>query len=276
MKLKCVRSCAKGFTEGKEYEVVGVIDISGESCFRVISTELVEDVKLYKVVPVPLKGVYWDFEIVHDLDIKIKPKTKEKENMSCVSGLEAIDLMKANGIIMQSANEDSFYLYKVENGKVLWTTIYDTNNWKEDARFDFTDKYIPYKPKNLSGWHNLGEGDFYTIYSGGVVELEDYDLEDDYVDEDRFSTLEKAEKIEFQQRLFRKLQRFSDENGGLDIDWNNLLFKYFIKYNHDTENIWVDCKSKAQDFGQVYFISEEVARQAIELFHDDLIKYFTM
>ena len=72
---------------------------------------------------------------------------------------------------------------------------------------------------------------------------------------------EKAEKIEFQQRLFRKLQRFSDENGGLDIDWSNLFrFKYFIKYNHDTENIWVDCKSKAQDFGQVYFISEEVVK----------------
>lgn len=272
MKLKCVRSCAKGFTEGKEYEVIGVKQIYDELIFEVISKEISR-----QIVPVPLKGVYWDFEVVHDLDIKIKPKTKEKENMNCVSGLEAIDLMKANGIIMQSTNKGSIYLYKVENGKVLWTTIYDTNNWKEDTRFDFTDTYIPYTPKKLNDWHNLGEGDFYTIYSGGVVELEDYDLEDDYTDEDRFSTLEKAEKIEFQQRLFRKLQRFSDENGGLDINWNNLFrFKYFIKYNHDTENIWVDCKSKAQDFGQIYFISEEVARQAIELFHDDLIKYFTM
>ena len=34
--------------------------------------------------------------------------------------------------------------------------------------------------------------------------------------------------------------------------------------------------STSRDFGQVYFIQEEVAQQAIELFHDDLIKYFTM
>lgn len=276
MKLKCVRSCAKGFTEGKEYEVVEVINISGESYFRVISTELVEDVELYKEVPVPLKGVYWDFEVVHDLDIKIKPKTKEKENMNYVNGLEAIDLMKDNGIIMQSVDENDIYLYKVENGKVLWTTIYDTNNWKEDTRFDFTDKYIPYKPKNLSGWHNHGEGDFYTIYSGGVVELEDCCLEDDYTDEDRFSTVEKTEKIEFQQRLFRKLQRFSDENGGNEIDWNSNKEKCYIYFNYRIGTLKVGSVTKLPDFGQVYFNSYELAHKAIELFHDDLIKYFTM
>jgi hypothetical protein len=269
MKLKCVRSCAKGFTEGKEYEVIGVKQIYDELIFEVISKETSR-----QIVPVPLKGVYWDFEIADE--INNLENGKERENMGCVSGLEAIDLMKANGIIMQSANEDSFYLYKVENGKVLWTTIYDTNNWKEDTRFDFTDTYIPYTPKKLSGWHNLGEGDFYTIYSGGVVELEDGCLEDDYADEDRFSTAEKAEEIEFQQRLFRKLQRFSDENGGNEIDWNNNKKKCYIYFDYRIDTLKVGTVTKLPDFGQVYFNSYELAHKAIELFHDDLIKYFTM
>ena len=38
----------------------------------------------------------------------------------------------------------------------------------------------------------------------------------------------------------------------------------------------IDCYHSIQYFGQVYFASKEVARKAIELFHDDLIKYFTM
>ena len=36
-----------------------------------------------------------------------------------------------------------------------------------------------------------------------------------------FSMKEKAEEINFKQTLFRKLQRFSDENGGTEIDWND-------------------------------------------------------
>ena len=270
MKLKCVRSCAKGFTEGEEYEVIGVKQIYDELIFEVISKELGR-----QIVPVPLKGVYWDFEIADE--INNLENGKEKEVMGCVSGLEAIDLMKTNGITMQSASEDSIYLYKVENGKVLWTTIYDTNNWKEDTKFDFTDTYILYTPKKSSVWHNHGEGDVYTIYSGGAVELEDYDLEDDYTDEDRFSTLDKAEKIEFQQRLFRKLQRFSDENGGNEIDWNNFEEpKFRIGYSLADKDLIVIRVYTIKSQGCVYFTSEKNAKKAIELFHDDLIKYFTM
>ena len=51
---------------------------------------------------------------------------------------------------------------------------------------------------------------------------EDMCMEDKYYYEDAnyFSTEEKAEEINFKQTLFRKLQRFSDENGGDKIDLN--------------------------------------------------------
>ena len=91
-----------------------------------------------------------------------------------------------------------------------------------------------------------------------------------------FSTKEKAEEINFKQTLFRKLQRFSDENGGNEIDWNNYdQSKHVIYYRHDSCEFILDCFWYLRDFGQVYFVSREVAEQAIELFRDELIKYFT-
>ena len=91
-----------------------------------------------------------------------------------------------------------------------------------------------------------------------------------------FSTKEKAEEIIFKQRLFRKLQRFSDENGGNEIDWENTnQKKYCILYCHSFKELQSDFTWVRQNQGQIYFISKEIAEKAIMLFHDELIKYFT-
>ena len=91
-----------------------------------------------------------------------------------------------------------------------------------------------------------------------------------------FSTKEKAEEINFKQTLFRKLQRFSDENGGNEIDWENTnQKKYCILYCHSFKELQSDFTWVRQNQGQIYFISKEIAEKAIMLFHDDLIKYFT-
>lgn len=92
-----------------------------------------------------------------------------------------------------------------------------------------------------------------------------------------FSTREKAEEINFKQTLFRKLQRFSDENGGNEIDWSNLFQEKFgITYNCGDKKLETALYFHHNDFGQVYFISEEIAEKAIKLFYDELIKYFTL
>ena len=97
-------------------------------------------------------------------------------------------------------------------------------------------------------------------------------MEDKYYYEDAnyFSTEDKAEEINFKQTLFRKLQRFSDENNG-----NENERRYYIVYNSYADEFEAESHSFLIGVGQVHFASKKVAQKAIELFHDDLIKYFT-
>lgn len=200
-----------------------------------------------------------------------------------LTGLEAVLLMQEGGYIT-----DGQYIYRFVNTKIEASDIVSFNKgkpeWKSGNVFNFNyDQYEEYtKPKPLTGWERVGENEsYYSINGNCYVEemTEDMCMEDKYYYEDAnyFSTEEKAEEINFKQTLFRKLQRFSDENGGDKIDWKEVdQGKYGIWYNADHGKIEVGSTWAVRDFGQVYFISEEVAQQAIELFHDDLIKYFTM
>lgn len=200
-----------------------------------------------------------------------------------MNGLEAIELMKQGKMVVEVGTSEPFVL-KIENGIVLSkSTIVSDGKWGVDDCFDFTVNYEEYiEPKPLTGWERVGENEsYYHISCNCYVAklIEERCMEDKYYHEDAnyFSTEEKAEEIDFKQTLFRKLQRFSDENGGNEIDWNNFdQPKYYIKYFcYDSQKIRVECICTVRDFGQVYFVSEEVTKKAIELFLDDLIKYFT-
>ena len=135
------------------------------------------------------------------------------------------------------------------------------------------------EPKPLTGWERV-DGKMYNVIlvndlgkSMECGQFKDYMY---YKQANYFSTEEKAEEINFKQTLFRKLQRFSDENGGNEIDWNDPnQDKWMIRFDHRVEELYVGLNSYIRNFGQVYFISEEVAKNAIELFRDELIKYFT-
>ena len=161
------------------------------------------------------------------------------------------------------------------------STIVSDGKWGVDDCFDFTVNYEEYiEPKPLTGWERVGENEsYYHISCNCYVEklIEERCMEDKYYYEDAnyFSTEEKAEEINFKQTLFRKLQRFSDENGGNEIDWNDAHCKYSIKYAYDDNNLFIGWNYDVKEVGVVYFVHEEIAKQAIELFRDDLIKYFT-
>ena len=199
-----------------------------------------------------------------------------------LTGLEAVLLMQEGEYIT-----DGQHIYRFVNTKIEASDITPFNKgkpkWKSGNVFNFNyDQYEEYtKPKPLTGWERVGENEsYYSINGNSYVEemTEDMCMEDKYYYEDAnyFSTEEKAEEINFKQTLFRKLQRFSDENGGNEIGWKEVdQGKYGIWYNADHGKIEVGSTWAVRDFGQVYFISEEVAQQAIFLFHDDLIKYFT-
>lgn len=94
-----------------------------------------------------------------------------------------------------------------------------------------------------------------------------------------FKTQEEAERVAFEQLLHRKLQRFAFENNEEEIDWKNeKQFKWCIVYQHESNcanSLMIDYCMTSKDFGQIYFTSKEIAKNAIERFKDDLFRYFT-
>ena len=207
-------------------------------------------------------------------------------NKPALTGLEAIKFMEQGGMVFYK-NESTLevILNKIENDVLYWCQDYELedNLWKVDDSFNFNLLYEEYvEPKPLTGWERASNKHDEYFCIGHCGDIRPYS--DDFLGYDRtiynianyFSMKEKAEEINFKQTLFRKLQRFSDENGGDKIDWKDEdQCKYHIKYTHYYNKIYVEGNHSLQEVGVVYFINEQITEQAIELFHDDLIKYFT-
>ena len=193
-----------------------------------------------------------------------------------MNGLEAIKVMMEGKIVKRT---DMDIKYRVNNDRVEGMNHSDM--WCEEFLFNINGEFEEYiAPKPLTGWERVNEGAetyFISVFQGVDSEFDWHDEIDTrcFGEANYFSTKEKAEEIAFKQTLFRKLQRFSDENGGNEIDWSCPYSKMsFIAYKDG--KLFYDWMTETKYFGQVYFASREVVRNAIELFHDDLIKYFTM
>lgn len=198
-----------------------------------------------------------------------------------MNGLEAIKVMMEGKLVSKfnSCMEDE--IYKIIDGNVC-VKFEDEPDEKYEVSedFDFDSIYHEYiEPKPLTGWERVPLNSiFYAIdLANKSLKFVEYNYPMDercYEQLNYFSMKEKAEEINFKQTLFRKLQRFSDENGGNEIDWScPYSKKFFIAYKDG--KLFYDWMTETKYFGQVYFASREVVRNAIELFHDDLIKYFT-
>lgn len=189
-----------------------------------------------------------------------------------MNGFEALELMKQGKKVHLASRPE--LKYGLVNGFI--GIVDERGCFVEDTLFNFRFEYEECVEPKLTGWHDVGESkDFFWI-DGTDVDSDRHIHEEEYSDDNRFSTKEKAEEINFKQTLFRKLQRFSDENGGNEIDWNDSKqTKYSIYYSHEFKRIKASYYRSSQEFGQVYFISEEVANKAIELFYEELILYFT-
>ena len=190
-----------------------------------------------------------------------------------MNGLEAIELMKQGKIVKRV---DCDLKFRINNNRVEEVVDIGSIQWN----FQVNEEYEEYiEPKQLTGWERLEDRGKYCYITPSGSFLNSTEDGCDYDDlmygrANYFSTKEKAEEINFKQTLFRKLQRFSDENGGNEIDWGNPCSKkFFIAYKDG--KLFYDWMSETRYFGQVYFDSTESVRKAIALFHDDLIKYFT-
>jgi hypothetical protein len=78
-----------------------------------------------------------------------------------------------------------------------------------------------------------------------------------------------AIRAEKQIRLFRLLDRFSRQNGWTDETWKDReTCKYCIYFDHVYKQIKICDKFYSAEASGVYFVSESVAQQAIEKYHD--------
>ena len=195
-----------------------------------------------------------------------------------MKGLEAIELMKQGKMI-----KGGIWIYSMDSDGMIWLKTESQTGWIGAHMFNILandyEEYI--EPKTLTGWERVERREEYYFMNGLLEEncTQEGNFSSDgllYENANYFSTKEKAEEIAFKQTLFRKLQRFSDENGGSEIDWNDSRQgKFSICYDYEDKELRVAVYAYMKNFGDVYFISSEIARKAIELFHDDLIKYFT-
>lgn len=201
-----------------------------------------------------------------------------------MNGLEAIKAMMEGRLVARWIYfGGGRVIYKIIDGNVFSKcSDHDEGEYSVEDDFDFDEEYHEYKdPELFKGWERVNDKEtFYSVGAcRGVIDEQENTLGVNvllYNNANYFLTKEKAEEIDFKQTLFRKLQRFSDENGGSEIDWNNYeCDKYYIFYNHNRSELEISTACFFIDFGQVYFETEEIAEQAIELFKEDLIKYYT-
>lgn len=133
--------------------------------------------------------------------------------------------------------------------------------------------------KSNTGWERVLYGDEYFFI--GANEIAFYEDEhtnganDDYQKANYFSSKELAENIARAQTLQRKLWRRSAEL----CEKTEWLSKdndcYCICYDYSIHGFVVGTFIYARHFGQVYFDTEEHAKQVIEEFRDELTWYFT-
>ncbi len=135
--------------------------------------------------------------------------------------------------------------------------------------------------KKKTGYERVSIGvDYYLVTNYNevlVLPESNCDLDCDYYDNaNYYSSKEIAKNNARADRLMRQLRRFSVENRKNDINWiGNKECGYRIVYNHQKSIIEISCSFIVENFGTIYFDSQELARRAIKEFKDELIWYFT-
>ena len=92
-----------------------------------------------------------------------------------------------------------------------------------------------------------------------------------------FTNKEFAEKIAFKQLMERKLLKFKEEFDDMKLYWDdNDKIKYRLFYNETDKEIEINFNYEYKQQGSIYFSSKEIAEKCIEMYKEDLIKYFEM
>lgn len=137
------------------------------------------------------------------------------------------------------------------------------------------------KTKKKTGYERVVEGNFF--YVGRNDGTTDFFIEDCKAFEDKYyecadyySDTTVAKNNARADKLYRQLRRFAVENRKKEIDWNNgRTGKFFFYYDHNIDKFDVSSSALCQEYGNIYFDSEETTQLAINTFKDELLWYFT-
>ena len=124
---------------------------------------------------------------------------------------------------------------------------------EKKSPFDRVDKYKEY-------WYINNRG-YLEYYIDGRCHTDDGLFNTaNYCTDKELMTARAKEEV-----LSRLLWRFSMENGGSEIDWENVAqYKYYIFHDKTNKNWAVNTRTYAKSIGDIYFIDREVAQRAMD------------
>ena len=130
------------------------------------------------------------------------------------------------------------------------------------------------KPK--TGYEIGRDDDHYIVYSDNTTEKLSHLNAKAYIKAgNSYSDRTIAENNARADKLMRDLRRFSAMHGGRDIKLHDYSQeKWYISKDLIVGPVIAYSESNHMDLGKVYFISQEVAGQALEAFRDEIEWYY--
>lgn len=154
-------------------------------------------------------------------------------------------------------------------------------NLTEEERKQFLALVEKATEKESKVWKPKYDKTYYYIVSDGDTS-DTYWNDNSKIANDRyaigncFQTKEEAEFAVERLKVIAELKRFAQEHNEKEIDWRNYSqCKYFIycEYHEHVEYIDVGCEKECKS-NDIYFMSEEIAHQAIDAIGEDRLKKY--
>lgn len=126
-------------------------------------------------------------------------------------------------------------------------------------------------PEDIENYYYVDElGGIYLVKE--ILNFDEYEYELIYQRGLAFKTREEAERYDKERQLIQKIKDCAKKyNGGWIPDWESFESIYRVGYNHKTDFFEFGKVRHYQDFTKLpYFKSEEIAREFIEVFGEEI------
>ena len=143
-----------------------------------------------------------------------------------------------------------------------------------EVRIELLESKAEKKPYKVEVPEDIG--DYYNPDEFGVIDhLEEFSTaygENCYKRGLAFKTTEEAEQYDKERILLFKIHKWAEEhNKGWIPDWKDCYDKFYITYHHGLDWFKICSNMRANAFNKLpYFKSEELAREFIEQFGDEI------